>query len=171
MMPLRLPYTLRRTALMAQSGFAASIRNRQQVAARRSYAEAHLHDRKKGNAPWLFISVALTVPAAYYLYSLGPEETAHGAGPQRPLVKGPEDGAKVSGEKQSERDPAHAIKPAEKIGEKSGTQTSKQQGLSNDDTMHPQLYTSGKSEKPEGVTETAKLKGTVSTDRGKEKKS
>lgn len=52
MMPLRLPYTLRRTALMAQSGFAASIRNRQQVAARRSYAEAHLHDRKKGNAPW-----------------------------------------------------------------------------------------------------------------------
>uniref|UniRef100_A0A093VGJ2 Uncharacterized protein n=1 Tax=Talaromyces marneffei PM1 TaxID=1077442 RepID=A0A093VGJ2_TALMA len=153
-MPLRLPYTLRRTALMAQSGFAASIRNRQQVAARRSYAEAHLHDRKKGNAP-----------------CLGPEETAHGAGPQRPLVKGPEDGAKVSGEKQSERDPAHAIKPAEKIGEKSGTQTSKQQGLSNDDTMHPQLYTSGKSEKPEGVTETAKLKGTVSTDRGKEKKS
>jgi hypothetical protein len=48
-------------------------------------------------------------------------------------------------------------------------QTSKQQGLSNDDTMHPHLWSSGKSEKPEGVTETAKLKGTVSPERGKEK--
>jgi hypothetical protein len=53
----------------------------------------------------LFLSAALAVPAAYYLYSSGPEETAHGAGPMRPLVKGPEEGAKVSGEKQSERDP------------------------------------------------------------------
>ena len=64
---------------------------------------------------------------------------------------------------------ANVIKLVEKIGEKSGTQTSKQQGLSNDDTMHPYLYTSGKSEKVEGVTDTAKLKGTVSPERGKEK--
>lgn len=57
----------------------------------------------------LFLSAALTVPAAYYLYTSGPQETAHGAGPKRPLVKGPEEGAKVSGEKQSERDPVSAV--------------------------------------------------------------
>lgn len=48
----------------------------------------------------LFLSAALAVPAAYYLNS---------AGPMRPLVKGPEEGAKVSGEKQSERDPVSAV--------------------------------------------------------------
>lgn len=57
----------------------------------------------------LFLSAALTVPAAYYLYTAGPQETAHGAGPKRPLVKGPAEGAKVSGEKQSERDPVSAV--------------------------------------------------------------
>ncbi|RAO69644.1 uncharacterized protein BHQ10_005656 [Talaromyces amestolkiae] len=170
MMSSRLPHTLHRTAITAQTGFAAaSIRNSQRVITRRSYAEAHYHERKKGNVPWLFLSVALTVPVAYYLYNSRSQETAHGAGPKRSLVKGREEGAKVSGEKQSERDPAHAIKPIENIGKKSGTQTAKQQGVSNDDTMHPELYASGKSEKPEGVTETAKLKGTVSLDRGKGK--
>ncbi|GAM34621.1 hypothetical protein TCE0_015f02313 [Talaromyces pinophilus] len=169
MISSRLPHTLRRTAITSKSGFAASIRNRQQTTTRRSYAEAHYHERKKGRNPWLFLSAALAVPAAYYLYTSGPEETAHGAGPKRPLIKGPEEGAKALGEKQSERDPAHAIKPAESVGGKSGLQTSKQQGLSNDDTMHPHLWSSGKSEKPEGVTETAKLKGTVSPERGKEK--
>ncbi|KAF5017021.1 hypothetical protein F66182_11120, partial [Fusarium sp. NRRL 66182] len=106
MISSRLAHTLRRTAITAQTGFtAASIRNRQQATTRRSYAEAHYHERKKGHVPWLFLSAALAVPAAYYLYNSGPQETAHGAGPKRPLVKGPEEGAKVSGEKQSERDP------------------------------------------------------------------
>jgi hypothetical protein len=52
MMSSRLPHTLRRTTISAQSGFAASIRNRQQVTARRSYAEAHYHEQKKGHFPW-----------------------------------------------------------------------------------------------------------------------
>lgn len=53
MMSSRLPPTLRRTAITAQTGFtAANIRNRQQVTARRSYAEAHYHERKKGHVPW-----------------------------------------------------------------------------------------------------------------------
>lgn len=129
MISSRLAHTLRRTAITAQTGFtAASIRNRQQATTRRSYAEAHYHERKKGHVPWyvdfhasfrsrrlsadhanrLFLSAALAVPAAYYLYNSGPQETAHGAGPKRPLVKGPEEGAKVSGEKQSERDPVSA---------------------------------------------------------------
>lgn len=62
------------------------------------------------------------------------------------------------------------MKPGESIGEKSGTETAKQQGVSNDNTSHPDLYAPGKSEKPEnGVADTAKLKGTVSPDRGKDK--
>jgi hypothetical protein len=52
MISSRLPHTLRRTAITSKSGFAASIRNRQQTTTRRSYAEAHYHERKKGRNPW-----------------------------------------------------------------------------------------------------------------------
>lgn len=43
--------------------------------------------------------------------------------------------------------------------------SSKQEGLSNADTMNPYINESGKSEKGEGETETAKVKGTVKTER------
>lgn len=59
------------------------------------------------------------------------------------------------------------MKPEKSPGKESGTQSGKQQGVSNDETMHPELYASGKSEKDEGVTDSAKVKGTVSPDRGK----
>lgn len=41
----------------------------------------------------------------------------------------------------------------------------KQEGLSNADTSHPFLNNPDKSRKREGDTDTAKLKGTVSTQR------
>lgn len=41
----------------------------------------------------------------------------------------------------------------------------KQQGLSNADTMNPYINEPGKSQKGEGETETAKVKGTVKPDR------
>ncbi|ORY15305.1 hypothetical protein BCR34DRAFT_478125 [Clohesyomyces aquaticus] len=49
----------------------------------------------------------------------------------------------------------------------SGTTSGKQEGLSNTDTKHPSDGSgdASNSKKGEGVTETAKLKGTVSTDR------
>jgi hypothetical protein len=47
----------------------------------------------------------------------------------------------------------------------SGTMSGKQEGISNADTSHPFLTTPEKSRKKEGDTETAKLKGTVSTKR------
>lgn len=127
-MSARLPHTLRRTAITSQTSFAAAnIRNRQQVTARRSYAEAHYQERTRGHIPWyddlrfwfdmpsidrpnrLVLSVALTVPAAYYLVRSGPQEKPEW--PKRPLVKGPEEGAKVSSEKQSQRDPVSAVLP------------------------------------------------------------
>lgn len=47
----------------------------------------------------------------------------------------------------------------------STSMSAKQKGLSNADTMHPYANEPGKSQKGEGETETAKLKGTVRTDR------
>ncbi|KAJ5981079.1 hypothetical protein N7481_008377 [Penicillium waksmanii] len=53
------------------------------------------------------------------------------------------------------------------MGEKGfhGSMSSKQEGLSNADTMNPYVNEPGKSQKGEGETDTAKVKGTVSTDR------
>jgi hypothetical protein len=60
-------------------------------------------------------------------------------------------------------DQPHPRKEAKSFNETSG----KQQGLSNDDTHHTYdiSHNPEKSKKGEGVAETAKLKGTVSTDR------
>lgn len=62
-----------------------------------------------------------------------------------------------------EADKAHSRKPPGDFTETSG----KQQGLSNDDAKHSSAIHDEpeKSKKGEGVAETAKLKGTVSTDR------
>lgn len=57
----------------------------------------------------MVVSVGLTVPAALYLLNSGPQETAHGTGPERPLVKGPKEGSEVTEEKQSERDPVRDV--------------------------------------------------------------
>ena len=62
---------------------------------------------------------------------------------------------------------AGVIKPAKSFLHESGVETTKQQGLTNKETMHPYLYGPGKSEKVEGVTDSAKLLGTVSPERGK----
>lgn len=43
--------------------------------------------------------------------------------------------------------------------------SSKQEGLSNADTMNPYVNEPGKSKKGEGETETAKVKGTVKPER------
>jgi hypothetical protein len=53
------------------------------------------------------------------------------------------------------------------VGEKGfhGSISSKQEGLSNTDTLNPHINEPGKSQKGEGEVETAKVKGTVSTNR------
>jgi outer membrane biosynthesis protein TonB len=69
-----------------------------------------------------------------------------------------------SGEESPDKsDKPHPRKEAKSFNETSG----KQQGLSNDDTHHTYdiSHNPEKSKKGEGVAETAKLKGTVSTDR------
>jgi hypothetical protein len=43
--------------------------------------------------------------------------------------------------------------------------SAEQQGLLNADTVHPDVNEPGKSQKGEGETDTAKLKGTVGVDR------
>lgn len=61
-----------------------------------------------------------------------------------------------------------AYKGSEGPTVKSGAMSAKQQGVSNTETKHPWLEASGKSEKAEGYTETAKLQGTISPHRPKE---
>ncbi|OKL58303.1 hypothetical protein UA08_06610 [Talaromyces atroroseus] len=159
-----LSHTFRRACVKSYAGFAAANnRNRLQATARRCYAQAH-DEKKRSDIPWLAISVAVTVPAVIYLLRAGPEETQHGAFPKRPLVKKPEEGV----EPQSRRDPADVIKPPKSFEGESGAQTTKQQGLTNKETQHPYLYAPGKSEKPEGITDSSKVMGTVSPARGKE---
>jgi hypothetical protein len=63
---------------------------------------------------------------------------------------------------------ANSDQPSPRKEAKSFNETSgKQQGMSNDDTHHTYdiSHNPEKSKKGEGVAETAKLKGTVSTDR------
>ena len=47
----------------------------------------------------------------------------------------------------------------------STSMSAKQEGLSNADTMNPYVNEPGKSEKGEGETDTAKVKGTIKVDR------
>ncbi|KAL1965700.1 hypothetical protein VTN77DRAFT_5200 [Rasamsonia byssochlamydoides] len=184
---------------------ASQVRAGSRLAARRFYANqaGHGAPQKKSDLPWLITSLALTVPAAVYLYNSGPPETEHGIGPQRPVMKGddgphdhkkapqpapeeveekkPEEekpaeevseeeaapAAEEGDNRPSERDPPRAYKGAESPAVKSGAQSAKQQGLSNTETKHPWLESSGKSAKAEGDTDSAKLQGTLAPERPK----
>lgn len=164
------------------------------VVTRRTYATGATGPKSGSDLPWLLASATFTIPAAYYLYKSGPPETEHGGGPHRPVVsdhgtvpsdekeddvaeKAQEDAAPAEqaaeqpadtaeeGEKPSEYDPGKAQRAPKGPGEFSGATSAKQQGVSNTETKHPELDAPGKSVKGEGETESAKLKGTVSTER------
>ncbi|PVH99148.1 hypothetical protein DM02DRAFT_672879 [Periconia macrospinosa] len=74
-----------------------------------------------------------------------------------------EDKVVASSKSPDETDPPHPAKPPKSTNEMSG----KQEGFSNSDTKHtdPIDNQPGKSKKGEGFAESAKVKGTVSTDR------
>ncbi|KAL4995325.1 hypothetical protein BDV10DRAFT_196781 [Aspergillus recurvatus] len=106
---------------------------------RRTYASEPAPPQRGSNSTWMIITAALGVPAAYYLFLR--------SGDSHPTP--------------SEKDkPAARKAPA---GE--GSISSKQEGLSNQDTSNPYVNNPGKSITGEGETETAKFKGTVSPQR------
>jgi hypothetical protein len=105
----------------------------------------------------LVITAALGIPAAYYLLQGNSTRGASSSGPQS--------GPGVSSGSPT-TPPASQDQPASrKAPSDPNTMSSKQEGLDNADTSNPYVNNPGKSMKGEGETETAKLKGTVSTDR------
>ncbi|KAE8152891.1 hypothetical protein BDV25DRAFT_50307 [Aspergillus avenaceus] len=169
---------------------AASRRPTQQFA-RRTYASESSHTvQKSSDLPWMIASIGLGVPAAYYLISSGPEKKPHGAHgdhheaveeaeqkeeaapaeesqpqPDRDAEQKVEQAAPSSDQKEGGsfgEPPSNVDQPASR-GESGGpaSVSGKQEGLSNTDTSNPYVNEPGKSEKGEGETDTAKVKGSV----------
>ncbi|KAE8133537.1 hypothetical protein BDV38DRAFT_286721 [Aspergillus pseudotamarii] len=173
---------------------AASRRPAQQFA-RRTYASESSHGvQKSSDLPWLLGSVGLGVPAAYYLLSSGPEKKPHGGHEDHhEAVKETEREEQApagESEPQPDRDAEQKVdteasssssnekggsfgEPPSNVDEATArggtggpaTISGKQEGVSNTDTSNPYVNEPGKSEKGEGETETAKVKGTVSPER------
>ncbi|KAB8238051.1 hypothetical protein ETB97_006073 [Aspergillus alliaceus] len=174
---------------------AASRRPTQQFARRTYASESSHGVQKSSDLPWALASIGLGVPAAYYLISSGPEKKPHGAhGDHHEAVveteKKEEKAPAGESEPQPDRDAEQKVDteaPSSSSGEKGGsfeeppsnvdepasrgdaggsaTISGKQEGLSNTDTSNPYVNEPGKSEKGEGETETAKVKGTVDPER------
>ncbi|OOQ87035.1 hypothetical protein PEBR_19083 [Penicillium brasilianum] len=105
---------------------------------------------KGGPTRLLLVAIALGVPASFYLS-------------QRGSIKptSPQGNVEASQPNTSTNDEPRAMGPPSGPN----SMSAKQQGLSNADTMNPYVNEPGKSEKGEGETDTAKLKGTVRVDR------
>ncbi|OGM51221.1 hypothetical protein ABOM_000262 [Aspergillus bombycis] len=173
----------------------ASRRPAQQFARRTYASESSHGVPKSSDLPWLLGSVGLGVPAAYYLLSSGPEKKPHGGhGDNHEAVKETEKEEEQApageSEPQPDRDaeqkvetetssspsdekggsfgePPSNVDEASARGETGGPATisGKQEGVSNTDTSNPYVNEPGKSQKGEGETETAKVKGTVDPER------
>ncbi|KAL2871635.1 uncharacterized protein BJX67DRAFT_342736 [Aspergillus lucknowensis] len=108
---------------------------------RRTYASPPPEPpQRSNNSTWIVITAALGIPAAYYLLQ------GNSARPSK--------APSTHDQPASRKDPAGT-----------NTMSSKQEGLSNADTSNPYVNEPGKSVKGEGETESAKVKGTVSTKR------
>ncbi|KAJ5738987.1 hypothetical protein N7533_011771 [Penicillium manginii] len=116
---------------------------------------------RQGMPRWLPVAIAITIPLAFYM-SRGDRQV----GP----VKGAEANQDVNQTSQVQPSNIRFSEPYDQpraVGEKGfhGSISSKQEGLSNTDTLNPHINEPGKSQKGEGEVETAKVKGTVSTNR------
>ncbi|KAF3031773.1 hypothetical protein E8E12_002178 [Didymella heteroderae] len=105
-------------------------------------------------------------PTDYSKHSESPEKAAEDKKKEHKEAKASSSQEKTDDE--AEASPDKSDKPSPRKEPKSFNEMSgKQQGMSNDDTHHSSQISEQdeKSKKGEGVAETAKLKGTVSTDR------
>ncbi|KAH8705300.1 hypothetical protein BGW36DRAFT_367322 [Talaromyces proteolyticus] len=179
-------------ALRAISTVRAGLRNvviafpRHAASARRLYAsQANPGGQKSSEIPWLVGSIAVTVPAAFYVLNSGPQGKEHEVESHEPVANEEENVEKEKGEDEqdegkeenpsdagdgaapSEQDLPDADKKPESPGGKSGSQPAKQQDDSGAETRNPHLEDPGKSKKAGGGVETGKVKGTVSSERPK----
>ncbi|PYI11491.1 hypothetical protein BO78DRAFT_393426 [Aspergillus sclerotiicarbonarius CBS 121057] len=194
-MVLARPHILRASARAVGAGIGVAARRPPtQQFARRTYATSH-DAPKSSDMLWLIASVGLGLPTAYYLLQGGPQkkphhghEEAHGTGhvekeekneaqssagetapqPDRDSEQKVESSSSSSGSAPSTdgKAPSEADQAASRKEPGSSTTiSSKQEGLSNTDTDNPLVNEPGKSQKGEGETETAKVKGTVAPER------
>ncbi|KAJ5822421.1 hypothetical protein N7447_004761 [Penicillium robsamsonii] len=123
----------------------------------------------------LGVSIALGVPLSIYLWQRdGPKKSSDNAvgeprGANQEYTQNAEgnqgDERTVKGQDSNPNKFAHDEPRAMGPAKGPTSMSFKQQGLSNADTMNPYINEPGKSEKGEGETETAKLKGTVKPER------
>ncbi|OQD59943.1 hypothetical protein PENPOL_c039G03439 [Penicillium polonicum] len=139
---------------------------------RRSLATSGPSEQQQGgNTKWAMVSIALGVPLSVYLWrrnnTTKPKSNSVGEdrGANQEYTQNAE-GNQSGNQQHSEPNISVHDEPRAMGSVKGPTSTSfKQQGLSNADTMNPYVNESGKSQKGEGETETAKVKGTVKTER------
>ncbi|KAJ5129622.1 uncharacterized protein N7515_005661 [Penicillium bovifimosum] len=137
---------------------AVGLRSSRPNTIQRSYAT----DAPGGGGPaknqrLALVAVGLGVPIAFYLFNRSPANqagvpTGGGRGANQEYTKHAEGN---KGSSTSRHGPPGGT----------GSISSKQQGLSNTDTMNPYVNEPGKSQKGEGETESVKVKGTVTPDR------
>ncbi|KAF2468880.1 uncharacterized protein BDR25DRAFT_304821 [Lindgomyces ingoldianus] len=155
----------------------------------RSYASAHGHGgTTKSDIPWAATAVVATAAGLYFVttqdlghgeehgehhgekhegHEEASEEKEEEEESSEDSKDSSEDGSKAE-KPTKEESPDKSDKPDPRKEPKSSNETSgKQEGLSNTDTKHstPVSENPDKSKKGEGVAETAKAKGTISTDR------
>ncbi|EXJ78779.1 hypothetical protein A1O1_09181 [Capronia coronata CBS 617.96] len=170
-------FTLKRVGAQARTNLRA--------VGRRGYASEH-GETKSSDLPWIIGSVAVTVPAATWLWSQGPTKSDHGhadeghaeeepkeateeqSSQEEPEEKGEdakEEGGDEGGrsETSEEETTAGSLPPGEsKVSEKQGDKGAKKDvsGASN-----PFMSADEESKKPEGMAASAKITGTVDPSR------
>ncbi|OGE57593.1 hypothetical protein PENARI_c002G11639 [Penicillium arizonense] len=139
--------------------------------ARRSLATTKPSEQQGDSSKWIMVSIALGVPLSIYLWRKGdtkkPNNDAVGEhrGANQEYTQNAEGNQSVERQPSDTNSSAHDEPRAMGPAKGPTSMSFKQQGLSNTDTMNPYINEPGKSQKGEGETETAKVKGTVKPDR------
>ncbi|CAI7637960.1 unnamed protein product [Penicillium palitans] len=139
--------------------------------ARRSLATTKPIEQQGDSSKWIMVPIALGVPLSIYLWRRGnakkPNNEAVGEnrGANQEYKQNAEGNQSVERQHSDTSSSAHDEPRAMGSAKGPTSMSFKQQGLSNADTMNPYINEPDKSQKGEGETETAKLKGTVRPDR------
>lgn len=166
---------------------------------RRGYASEHT-EKKSSDLPWLIGSVAVTVPAATWLWSQGPTKSDHGhdshaeevtpapaegseeeskdeeEDKEEPKEEESSDDSKEESSEDSDKDSESTKEEDKKSApEKDGTAVSEAKGEKDAQSdvsgaSNPYMGSDEKSKKPEGPPATARIKGTVDSSRPTEGK-
>ncbi|KAJ5287157.1 hypothetical protein N7478_002843 [Penicillium angulare] len=117
------------------------------------------------NSRLKLISLVIGIPAVFYLWPRGSKNLKEGHLSKTHGANQEYESAAEGNQQDTSKGPAYDEPRAMGSTKGPNSISFKQQGLSNADTMNPFVNEPGKSQKGEGETETAKVKGTVSPTR------